>query len=107
MGISIIGANIVVLASIHRSFEPAQVNKRERIEEEREKNMRVYKKLREVIYEKYRGKYVVIARGRIQAVGASLEDVKAVAMDADHRFVFRVEPREKERGFLRWPMRKK
>jgi hypothetical protein len=90
-----------------KSFEPVQVNKRERIEEERKKNMKIYKNLKEMIYERYRGKYVVIAEGRIQAVGASLEDMKAVAMGANHRFVFRVEPREKERGILRWPMRKR
>lgn len=50
---------------------------------------------------------MVIANGGIQAIGNSFDEVKDVALDANHRFIFKVEPKEKVRGRLRWPMKVK
>ena len=81
------------------------MNKTELITEEREENLRIYTENKAKIYEEYVGKYVVIAKGKIQAVGDSFDDVKNVALDANHRFIFKVESKEKVRGRLRWPMK--
>ena len=81
------------------------MNKAERINEEREENLRIYTEYKAKLYEEYLGRYVVIAKGKIQAVGESFDDVKNVALDANHRFVFKVESKEKVRGRLRWPMK--
>lgn len=82
------------------------MNRAERINEEREENLRIYTEYKKKLYEEYVGRYVVIAKGKIQAVGESFDDVKNVAMDANHRFIFKVESKEKVRGRLRWPMKK-
>ena len=50
---------------------------------------------------------MVIAKGKVQAVGESFDDLKDVALDANHRFIFKVEPKEKVRGTLRWPIKRK
>jgi hypothetical protein len=81
------------------------MNKAERINEEREENLRIYTEYKTKLYEEYVGRYVVIAKGKIQAVGESFDDVKNVALDANHRFIFKVESKEKVRGRLRWPMK--
>ena len=81
------------------------MNKAELITEEKEDNLRIYTENKAKIYEEYVGKYVVIAKGKIQAVGESFDDVKNVALDANHRFIFKVESKEKVRGRLRWPMK--
>lgn len=82
------------------------MNSAERINEEREENLRIYTENKAKIYEEYVGKYVVIAKGKIQAVGDSFDEVKYVALDANHRFIFKVESKKKVRGRLRWPMKK-
>ena len=59
------------------------------------------------LYERYYGKYVVIANGKVQAIGESFDAVKRVALDANHRFIFMVEPKEKIEGTFRWPIKRK
>lgn len=81
------------------------MNKAELITEEREDNLRIYTENKAKIYEEYVGKYVVIAKGKVQAVGDSFDEVKYVALDANHRFIFKVESKKKVRGRLRWPMK--
>jgi hypothetical protein len=44
------------------------MTKAELITEEREENLRIYNEYKAKIYEEYVGKYVVIAKGKIQAV---------------------------------------
>ena len=83
------------------------MNKAELITEEREDNLRIYTENKAKIYEEYVGKYVVIAKGKVQAVGDSFDEVKYVALDANHRFIFKVESKKKVRGRLRWPMKRK
>lgn len=75
--------------------------------EKREENLRFYNQYKTELYKKYAGKYLVIARGKIETVGESFDDVKNVALDASHRFIFKVEPKKKIRGTLRWPMKRK
>jgi len=81
------------------------MTKAELITEEREDNLRIYTENKAKIYEEYVGKYVVIAKGKVQAVGDSFDEVKYVALDANHRFIFKVESKKKVRGRLRWPMK--
>jgi hypothetical protein len=83
------------------------LSKAELINEERELNLRTYTEYKTKLYEEYMGRYVVIAKGEIQAVGDSFDDVRNVALDANHRFIFRVESKKKVRGRLRWPMKRK
>ena len=82
------------------------MTKAELITEEREDNLRIYTENKAKLYEEYVGRYVVIAKGKVQAVGDSFDDVKNVAVDANHRFIFKVKSKEKVRGRLRWPMKK-
>ena len=77
------------------------------INEEREENLRVYQESKVELYERYYGKYVVIANGKVQAIGESFDAVKRVALDANHRFIFKVEPKEKIEGTFRWPIKRK
>ena len=81
------------------------MNSAERINEEREENLRIYTEYKTKLYEEYVDRYVVIAKGKIQAVGESFDEVKNVALDANHRFIFKVESKEKVRGMLRGPMK--
>lgn len=71
---------------------------------ERMKNLNFYNQNRSLIEGEYFSKYLVIAEGKIKAVGNSLNDVKDAASDAKHRLVFKVEQEDK-RVTLRWPMR--
>ena len=59
-------------------------------EEARRLDLAVYEQERETLARDAAGSWVVIARGRLAAAGASLHDVLAVEADAPHRFVFRV-----------------
>ena len=77
------------------------------INREREENLRVYQESRVELYERYYGKYVVIAKGKVQAIGESFDAVKRVALDANHRFVFKVQPKEKVERTFRWPIKRK
>ncbi|MFQ5812353.1 MAG: hypothetical protein ACE5I2_04060 [Anaerolineae bacterium] len=57
--------------------------------------------------EKQQGRYVVIAHGKLQGVGDSIESLQSVAPDAHHRLVFKVgEPLPKRRR-LGWKVRRK
>lgn len=77
------------------------------VNEERKENLRVYQESKVELYERYYGKYVVIANGKIQAIGESFDAVNRVALDANHRFIFMVEPKEKIEGTFRWPIKRK
>lgn len=74
---------------------------------EREENLRVYQESKVELYKRYHGKYVVIAKGKVQAIGESFDAVKRVALDANHRFIFKIEPKEKIEGTFRWPIKRK
>jgi hypothetical protein len=75
------------------------------INKEREENVRFYKEHEAELYQNYAGKYVVIAKGRIQAVGSSFDEIDGVALDAQHRYVFQVVPKGPTKVRLRWPIR--
>jgi hypothetical protein len=52
--------------------------------------------------EKQRGRYVVIAHGKLQGVGDSIESLQGLALDAHHRLVFKVGdplPRKRRLGW--------
>ena len=51
--------------------------------------------------------YVVIAKGALQGYGSSLDEIKNIAMNANHRFVFKVERKEKSTRKFRWPTKRK
>jgi len=87
--------------------EVQQPLKAEHIVAEREANLNTYYENKTILFQQHEGKYVVIAKGEIQAIGDSFEEVKDVAMDANQRFVFKVERKEKVIGKLRWPMKRK
>jgi len=58
-------------------------------------------------FEKQQGRYVVIAHGKLQGVGDSIESLQSLAPDAYHRLVFKVgEPLPKRRR-LGWKVRRK
>lgn len=77
------------------------------INKEREENLRAYRERKAQLYQRYAGRYVVIAKGEVQGVGESFDDLKYVALDANHRFIFKVEPKEKVGVTLRWPIKTK
>jgi hypothetical protein len=81
------------------------MSKLELIKKEREDNLRYYSEHKNQLLVENRGKYVVIAKGDIQAVADSFDQVKEVAPDANHRFIFKVEPKDKVKAKLRWPMK--
>jgi len=61
-------------------------------EKEKQQNLNAYKQLRTEILQKYRGKYVAIAKGKVVAVAPTFDEAvdtsqKAVP-DFLHRFVF-------------------
>jgi len=96
------------IVSMYRICEARPpINKIEFINEEREENFGFYNRYKTKLYKEYAGKYVVIAKGEIQAIGKSFDDVKDAALDANHRFIFKVESKKKVRGRFRWPMKKK
>ena len=86
--------------SVDKLISKGLINKR------REENLRVYNKHKREFYEKHMGKYVVIAKGKVQKIG-EFDEVKNVAMDANHRFIFKVEQNKKVSGTLRWPIKRK
>lgn len=71
----------------------------------RQKDQKYYDENKAFIENNYSGKYLVIAEGEIKAIGNNLNDVKDVANQFIHRFVFKVEPENKRRGSIRWPVR--
>jgi len=73
------------------------------INKERKKNWDFYKKHEKEFYEKYKGKYMVIANEEVKAVSDNYDDIKFVALDYDHRFIFKVEKKEKKIGYLGRP----
>ena len=57
--------------------------------------------------EKQQGRYVVIAHGKLQDVGDSIESLHSVAPDAHHRLVFKVGEPLPRRRRLGWRVRRK
>lgn len=99
--------NYIYEEKISEDIDPESTEERN-IDKEREENLRFYNQIKAELFTNYTGKYVVIAKGKLQKVGESFDEVKDAAMDANHRFIFKVEPpKERARGTLRWPMRKK
>jgi len=72
------------------------------IQLERRENKEFFDANKDEIYTKYHGKYIVIAYGKIQAIGETFNEVKNVALDTNHRFIFKVEEMKKEVVRLRW-----
>jgi len=56
----------------------------------RKRNREAWERLAPALRKDHRGKWVVIANGELAAVGDTLEDVRAAAPEARHRFVFEV-----------------
>ncbi len=81
--------------------------RQELINRERKENLRVYYERKTELYQRYSGRYVVIAKGEVQAVGESFDDLRYVSLDANHRFIFKIEPKEKVAGTFRWPIKRK
>lgn len=63
-------------------------------EKEMQHNLNAYKQLRTEILQKYKGKYVAIAQGRLVAVASTFDEAvetsQKVVPDFLHRFVFQV-----------------
>lgn len=97
----------VINEEIPKVVSSKKESKKESIRKEREENLRAYDKCKTELYKKYAGKYVIIAKGKVQAIRKSFEDAKDVTLDTNHRFIFKVEPKKKIRGTLRWPIKKK
>ena len=97
----------IVILCYEDGFTALSQGVEEFINEEREENLKAYHERKAELYQRYARRYVVIAKGKVQAVGESFDDLKDVALDANHRFIFKVEPKEKVRGTLRWPIKRK
>ncbi len=63
--------------------------KDEMVARERKLNNNAFRQLRPE-FEKQQGRYVVIAHGKLQGVGDSIESLQSLAADAHHRLVFKV-----------------
>ena len=75
--------------------------------QEREENLGVYTKLKDELFKNNQGKYAVISKGKLQAIGDSFDAVKDVAIDTNHRFIFKIEEKQKIKGTIRWPITRK
>jgi len=91
--------NSIYEEKISEDIDPESTEERN-IDKEREENLRFYNRIKAELFTKYTGKYVVIAKGKLQKVGESFDDVKYEAMDANHRFIFKVESEEEEETSL-------
>ena len=63
--------------------------KDEMVARERKLNNNAFRQLRPE-FEKQQGRYVVIAHGKLQNVGDSIESLQSLAADAHNRLVFKV-----------------
>ena len=57
--------------------------------------------------ERQQGRYVVVAHGKLQGVGDSIESLQSLAPDAHHRLVFKVGELPPRRKKLGWRVRRK
>lgn len=72
------------------------------IEIEEKANNEAFEKLQNELEQKYNGKWIVIAHGRLQGVGDSIQEINHLAMDTKHRIVMqmgRSYPKEVELGW--------
>lgn len=77
------------------------IDKDKLVELERSENLRYYRRCKDEIQRNFARSYIIIAKGKIQAVGESYDDVKDVAVESHHRFIFKVES-ENIRGNAEW-----
>lgn len=96
-----------IMAAYNMLHPVLEVLTEDRIAGERELNLACYEQHKTELVSKYLGRYIVIARGEIQRIGDSFDEVRDVSLDAEHRLLFRVEGRQPARGTLRWPMQKR
>jgi hypothetical protein len=73
---------------------------------ERKLNNDAFKRLRSDL-EKQQGRYVVIAHGKLQGIGDSIESLQDLAPDAHHRLVFKAGEPIPRRRRLGWKVRRK
>ena len=76
-------------------------------DQDRQENIIEYNKIKNELYEKHRGKFAVIAKGKLQKIGDSFAEVKDVALDANHRFIFEIKEEHQIIRKTRWPARLK
>lgn len=72
------------------------------IEIEEKLNNETFVQLQSELEQQYDGKWIVIAHGRLQGVGDSIQEVNHLALDARHRIVMqigRTYPKEVELGW--------
>jgi hypothetical protein len=74
------------------------------IEIEEKINNQAFTKLQTELEEQYNGKWIVIAHGRLQGVGDSIQDVNHLAMDARHRIVMQMGRNYPQEVELGWQM---
>jgi len=61
------------------------------VDEERKENLKFYNHFKILISEKYEGKYIVIANRDIKSSGDSWDEVKNECIEANHRFIIKIE----------------
>ncbi|MBI3360307.1 MAG: hypothetical protein HY023_04275 [Chloroflexi bacterium] len=74
------------------------------LEEERTANDRAYEALRAELEQRHSGKWIVMAHGKLQGVGDSLEEVDQLASTAHDRIVMRVGEKRSKEIEIGWQM---
>ena len=80
---------------------------RDLVVSERKLNNEAFSRLRSELEEKYQGKYAVIAYGKLQGVGESVDSVQNLAAEAHHRLVFKVGESLPRRRDLGWRIQRR
>jgi len=78
----------------------------EMVARERKLNNEAFRRLQPELG-KYQGRYVLIAHGRLQGVGDSIESLRNLAPDAHHRLVFKAGELPPRKRRLGWRIRRK
>jgi hypothetical protein len=96
-----------VAEALERAMELwLQVTQDEMVARERKLNNDALSRLQPEL-ERQQGRYVVIAHGKLQGVGDSIESIRGLAPDALHRLVFRVGESPSRRRRLGWRVHRK
>lgn len=74
------------------------------IETEEKANNETFETLQNELEQKYQGKWIVIAHGRLQGAGNSIQEVNHLAMDAKHRIVMQMGRNYPQKVELGWQM---
>lgn len=90
-----------------RIFYTKTTNALPQADQDRQENIIEYNKIKNELYEEHRGKFAVIAKGKLQKIGDSFAEVKDVALDANHRFIFEIKEEQQVARKTRWPARLK